>query len=251
MHFLFYAFCSFICLGCSVFQSTESQEEYPLSIESRILQDISYTDDKITLQLKNATPEQIDLFTTKYKNFSAETYIFFQPHISQIVLDGQNPNWVPHSEGRYCIEKAIEQNISNKESQSELAVKEALSNTKHETKDMTTKIVLKYANHCKKNSILLSEFTSVLKTFVHPENSCDLVCGCAIRQGEMLTKHTSIAQGNHSECVKSCISIKNTCLESCATTKNHIARSQCEDHCRDISQSSFCDTKVSCCSLHL
>ena len=88
--FLLYPFFCF-SFGCSFFQNAEEQEEQQLS-SSIVTKDSSYTDDKMTLHIKNATPEQIDLFTTKYKNFAAETYLFFQPHIHQIVLDGQIPN---------------------------------------------------------------------------------------------------------------------------------------------------------------
>ena len=239
MVFLFLSI--FICLysGCSFFQNEEKKKEQQSSLQTIERKDALYTDEKITLQINNSTPEQIDLFTTKYKNFSAETYLFFQPHIHQIVLDGQNPNWIPISEGHYCIEKYTKRHLE----------KNTEKNTEQELQQRT-EIILPYANHCKKNSVLLSEFTKVLKTFVHSMNSCELVCGCAIRKGEMLKKHTSIAEGNMEVCVTSCTSQKNTCLSSCETKKNELDRSNCENRCRDISQSSFCDPKVSCCSLH-
>ncbi len=187
---------------------------------------VTYKDDKLTLQIKNATPDQVSLFTEKYKNFAAETYLFFQPHIHQIVLAGQNSDWVPSSDGQYCIEKGTV-----------VALEEQMS------------LVLPYANHCKKTSVLLREFTNVLKTYVHPENSCSLICGCAIRKGEMTSKHTTIQKGNHAECVASCNDTKNICLTSCSEKKGN-SRAKCEDNCRDTSQSIFCDSKSSCCSLN-
>ena len=56
-------------------------------------------------------------------------------------------------------------------------------------------LVLPYANHCKKTSVLLRELQMCLKTYVHPENSCSLICGCAIRKGEMTSKHTPYSKG--------------------------------------------------------
>ena len=235
MPFSFYYACllCFLCSGCfSLEKNVDPNTATTTSNPSKGMnakKDATYKDDKLTLQIKNATPDQVSLFTEKYKNFSAETYLFFQPHIHQIVLDGQDFDWVPRSDGQYCIEQgtvvALEGKTETKSSKNNTKKKEQMS------------LVLPYANHCKKTSVLLREFTNVLKTYVHPENSCSLICGCAIRKGEMNSKHATIQQGNH------------TCLHSCSKKKG-TSRAKCEDNCRDISHSSFCDSKSSCCSLN-
>ena len=225
-----------------------------ISKETSSKKDSLYKDDKLTLHIKNATPDQVALFTEQYKNFAAETYLFFQPHVHQIVLEGQDPDWIPISDGRYCIDQAYEVPRKHMEEVVEMQpaqdVKIELPSSKRNTNEHTTmSLVLSYANHCKKTSVLIREFTDVLKTYVHPENSCSLICGCAIRKGEMASKHDSIRTGDQSTCVDSCNETKNKCLTSCSK-RNDLSRSKCEDNCRDISQSSFCDSKLSCCSLN-
>ena len=123
-------------------------------------------------------------------------------------MDGQDSGWVPRSDGQYCIEQGTVVALEGK-----TETKSSKNNTK---KQEQMSLVLPYANHCKKTSVLLREFTNVLKTYVHPENSCSLICGCAIRKGEMNSKHTTIQQGNHVECVASCNETKNTCSHSCS-----------------------------------
>ena len=216
-----------------------SVENTPKEIGSE--KDATYKDDKLALHIKNATPDQVSLLTEKYKNFSAETYLFFQPHIHQIVLDGQNPDWVPSSDGQYCIDKGSMVPLKG--------VKKETKSPRNTIEQDHMSLVLPYANHCKKTSVLLREFTNILKIYVHPENSCALICGCAIRKGEMTSKHDSIRAGDPEKCVASCDETKNTCLTSCSEKKG-TSRAKCEDKCRDVSHSSFCDTKSSCCSLN-
>ena len=248
MPFSFYYACllCFLWSGCfSLERNTDqntkpSTEDVSNGIDSK--KNATHKDDKLTLHINNATPDQVSLFTEKYKNFSAETYLFFQPHIHQIVLDGQDPDWVPSSDGQYCIDKGSVHPLKGVKTGSKVPTSSTI-----EQEQMS--LILPYANHCKKTSVLLREFTNILKTYVYSENSCALICGCAIRKGEMTSKHKAIQKGIQVECVASCNETKNTCLTLCSEKKG-TSRAICEDKCRDISHSAFCDSKSSCCSLN-
>ena len=66
--------------------------------------DVTYKDDK--QHYKSKMPLQIRfLCSPRIQELFSETYLFFQPHIHQIVLDGQDSDWVPRSDGQYCIEQ--------------------------------------------------------------------------------------------------------------------------------------------------